>query len=141
MIDAELDEKSLYKRLRQRAIRRRSKVALPRNASGCEDESDPRINLDHSIPARLIELSRGGAIVFSKAPLCMGESLALTLTLGRGGPLRAVGEVIGRKKVKKHGGYLAKFNFLWPNPEHVETIEHFLVEIDSVVAQEMRMVL
>ena len=141
MSDTELNEKPLYKRLRRRAIRRRSEVVLDRNGGGYEDQSDPRIHQNHSIPARLIELSRGSAVVFSKAPLCMGESLALTLTLGRGGPLRAVGEVIGRKKVKKHGGYLAKFNFLWPNPEHVETIEHFLVEIDSVVAQEMKMVL
>ncbi len=141
MIDTRLNEKSLYKRLRQRAIRRRSRVVLDRNGGTCENQSNPRIHVNHSTPARLIELSRGGAIIFSKAPLCMGESLALTLTLGRGGPLRTVGEVIGRKKVKKHGGYLAKFNFLWPNPEHVETIEHFHVEIDSVVAQEMRMVL
>ena len=141
MIDTKPEEKSLYKKLRQRAIRRRSKVVLPRNARSCEDRPDPRVQVNRSTPARLIELSRGGATVFSKAPLCMGESLALTLTLGRGGPLRAVGEVIGRKKVKKHGGYLAKFNFLWLNPEQVETIEHFLVEIDSVVAQEMRMVI
>ena len=79
--------------------------------------------------------------MFTKAPLRMGESLALTLTLGNGGPLRAVGEVIGGKKVEKHGGYLAKFNFLCPNPEHVETIDYFLFQIDSVVAQEMKMVI
>ena len=141
MIDTKLNEKSLYKRLRQRAIRRRSKVVLDRNGGGCEDQSDPRIDVNHSTPARLIELSRGGAAVFTRAPLCMGESLALTLTLGKGSPLRAVGEVIGGKKVKKHGGYLAQFNFSCPNPEHVEIIEHFLVEIDFVVAQEMKMVL
>ena len=141
MLETELNEKSLYKRLRRRAIRRRSKVVLNRKGSGCEDRSDPRILVNHSTPARLIELSRGGAAVFTKAPLRMGESLALTLTLGKESPLRAVGEVIGGKKVEKHGGYLAQFKFLCPNPEHVETIDHFLVEIDSLIAQEMKMVL
>ena len=141
MIDTELNEKSLYKRLRQRAIRRRSKVVLDRNGASCEDRSSPRIHVNHSTPARLIKLSGGGATVFSKAPLCMGESLALTLTLGKGGPLKAVGEVIGGKRIEKHDGYLAKFKFLCPNPEHVEAIDHFLNEIDFVVAHEMKTVL
>ena len=141
MIDTKLNEKSLYKRLRRRAIRSRSKVVLDGKGGGCEDRSDPRIRVKNATPARLIELSRGGAAVFTEAPLCMVESLALTLTLGKGGPLRAVGEVIGGKKVEKHGGYLAKFKFLCPKPEHVETIDRFLVEIDSEVAQKMRMVL
>ena len=78
--------------------------------------------------------------MFTKAPLCMGESLALTMSLGGGDPLREVGEVIARKKVAKHGGYLAKLKFLRPNPEHVEAVDSFLIEIDSVVAQEMRLV-
>ena len=141
MIDRELNEKSFHKRLRQRAIRRRSKVVLDRSGGGCEDQSDPRIRVNHSTSARLIELSKGGATVFSKAPLCMGESLALTMTLGAGGPLRASGEVIGRKRVKKHDGYLAKFKFLCPKTEHVEAIEHFLNEINFVVAHEMKVVL
>lgn len=141
MFDTELNEKSLYKRLRQRAIRRRSKVVLDRKGGGCEDLSDPRIHENPSTPAKLLELSREGAAVFTKAPLCMGETLALILTLGKGDSLRAIAEVIGGKKVEKHGGYMAKFNFLCPNPEQVETIDCFLVEIDSAVAREMKMVL
>lgn len=140
MCDAKLNEKSLYRRLRRRAIRHRSKVLLDRKDGGCKHLSNPRIGINHSTPARLIELSTQGAAVFTKAPLCMGESLALTLTLGAGDPLREVGEVIGRKKVEKHGGYLAKLKFLRPNPEHAEAVDSFLIEIDSVVAQEMRLI-
>lgn len=139
MFDAKLNEKSLYKRLRRRAIRRRSKVLLDRKDGGREHLAGARIGVNRSTPAKLIELSTQGAAVFTKAPLCMGESLALTLTLGAGDPLREVGEVVGRKKVEKHGGYLAKLKFLRPNPEHVEAVDSFLIEIDSVVAQEMRL--
>ena len=139
MFDAALSEKFLLKRLRRRAIRHRSQVLLDRKDGGYKHPSNLRIGVNHSIPARLIELSTQGAAVFTKAPLYMGESLALTMSLGGGDPLREVGEVIARKKVAKHGGYLAKLKFLRPNPKHVETVDRFLLDIESEVAKEMRL--
>lgn len=141
MTDTEPTEKSQYKRLKRGVIRRRGRVRLGRQIDGSENEGESIIRAQHSTPGELIWANEQGALVFTKARYRVGESLALTLMLGDGPPLETVGEVVGVKKVEKHGGYLAKFIFFCPNPEQVETIDDFLLRIDSVVAQEMKMVL
>ena len=141
MTGPEPTEKSQYKMLKQRMIRRWGRVRLGRQIEGSEIGGESIVRAQHSTPGELIWVNEQGALVFTKARHRVGESLALTLMLGDGPPLETVGEVVGVKKVEKHSGYLAKFIFLCPNPEQVETIDDFLLKIDSVVAQELEMVL
>lgn len=141
MIDTELNGKSLYRKLRRRAIRRGGKVILSRKKGSGEDQIESLVGAKQLTPSRLIGVNEQGAVVFTKDRHRVGDSLDLTLVLGDRPPLRTIVEVAGIKMVKKHDGYLTKLDFPRPKPEHEMTINQFLLDIDSLVAQEMRMVL
>lgn len=141
MTDTEPTEKSEYRRLKRRVIRRRGRVVLGGKIGGDENGGESTIRAQHTTSVRLIWINEQGAWVFTKTRHRAGESFALTLLFAEESPIAIVGEVVGMRKMEKHGGYLVKFNFLYPDPEQVETIDNLLFEIDSAVAQEMRMVL
>ena len=89
----------------------------------------------HSIPikGRILDLSTGGASLFTKDSFQTGQELALAIKLHDASEIHAKASVRWIKSVPEKGGYASGVQFVHVADKDASKIQRFLKDLDATV--------
>jgi c-di-GMP-binding flagellar brake protein YcgR len=130
------DAEAQSARQRRRAIRHTSKAVVDMSlryemggGGAVEEHTQP-------VPARVLDLSEGGAALFLKHPIAHGEKFRLTIKTYDGSAIAAMAEVRWSQHKESKGGYLIGVQFTHLDPNNREHLLRYLRELDENLGME-----
>ena len=116
---------------RRRAIRHNCKVAIAVGVAWSSGNLDTWTVDSYKVPGRLLDLSPGGAALFTEQRFETGQDLQLAITLRDSSNINAKAVVRWVKMMPEKGGYASGVQFTHVSTKDQVRITEFLTELDT----------
>lgn len=127
------DDGSQQRRQRRRIIRHNCKAALDIQVGQSSGGGDNMRIRSHTIPGRVLDLSKTGASLFTHHSLEVGDDFRLLLLVENGPRIEALAAVRWIKRVEDKNGYASGVEFTKVGSRDQELLDEFLARLDSTV--------
>jgi c-di-GMP-binding flagellar brake protein YcgR len=121
----------VQERQRRRAIRHSCKAIVTMEIQHAVGGSGAMKSHRHKIPVRVLDLSDGGAAIFSKHPMAHGEVFHMEIKTYDARSIEAKGQVRWSKEKASKGGYAVGVQFTYIDSPSQDRLKTFLSELDA----------
>ena len=127
------DHGSEKRRQRRRIIRHNCKAALDIQIGQVSGTGHGAAVRTHTIPGRVLDLSKTGASLFTHHSLEVGDDLRLVLLIDSGPRIEALAAVRWMKRVEEKNGYASGVEFTKIGYRDQELLNDFLQHLEVTV--------
>lgn len=125
------DEKSPKERQRRRAIRHSCKAVIEVDVQHAQGGSGEMRSHMQRLPARVLDLSEGGAAFFLQHPLAHGDKYKATIKTYEDARIVAMVEARWTQHKEQKGGYIVGVKFAHIDPDSRGRLVKYLRDLDA----------